>query len=240
MIIYHGSYTEIKQIDLSKCEPYKDFGKGFYATNIRKQAEIWAAKQGKRYGNTGFVTGFKFTESAFEDSDYKTLKFTGYTDEWFEFVIKNRDKNAKIPAHNFDIVEGPVANDNIVVEIGNYLRKVITKEYFFRELSKYPDPTHQICFCTMNSLRSIERIDLQPLSKMEIIGNHIVANLITTHDLPKDNATDLFYNSETLEKLSDESTGLYEKSWQEIYTMLVEEQDEAIAKLRAQIGGDKG
>jgi len=33
MILYHGSYMEIKQIDLSKCEPYKDFGQGFYTTN---------------------------------------------------------------------------------------------------------------------------------------------------------------------------------------------------------------
>ncbi len=40
MIVYHGSYTEITKIDLSKCEPNKDFGKGFYVTKIKEQAEI--------------------------------------------------------------------------------------------------------------------------------------------------------------------------------------------------------
>jgi len=37
MKVYHGSYTEIKAVDLSQCEPYKDFGKGFYVKNLRNK-----------------------------------------------------------------------------------------------------------------------------------------------------------------------------------------------------------
>ena len=38
MKLYHGTNTEIKSIDLSKCKPFKDFGKGFYLTEIELQA----------------------------------------------------------------------------------------------------------------------------------------------------------------------------------------------------------
>ena len=42
MIIYHGSNMKIEKIDLKKCKPFKDFGKGFYCTALREQAELIA------------------------------------------------------------------------------------------------------------------------------------------------------------------------------------------------------
>ncbi len=50
MILYHGSNLKINKIDLSKCRPYKDFGKGFYCTTIKKQAEFMATRVVKIYG----------------------------------------------------------------------------------------------------------------------------------------------------------------------------------------------
>lgn len=50
MILYHGSNLKIDKIDLSKCKPYKDFGRGFYCTTIKKQAEFMAERVVKRYG----------------------------------------------------------------------------------------------------------------------------------------------------------------------------------------------
>lgn len=44
MRLYHGSNIEISNIDLNKCRPYKDFGKGFYLTEIRDQAEKMASR----------------------------------------------------------------------------------------------------------------------------------------------------------------------------------------------------
>ena len=44
MILYHGSNIKIVEIDLSKCRPYKDFGCGFYLTDIRGQAEQMARR----------------------------------------------------------------------------------------------------------------------------------------------------------------------------------------------------
>lgn len=39
MKLYHGSNTQIQNINLSMCRPYKDFGTGFYLTDIKEQAE---------------------------------------------------------------------------------------------------------------------------------------------------------------------------------------------------------
>ena len=45
MILYHGSNVAIEEIDLSLCKPYKDFGKGFYLTDIRSQADDMASRR---------------------------------------------------------------------------------------------------------------------------------------------------------------------------------------------------
>jgi len=157
VIVYHGSYTEIDKIDLSMAKLNKDFGRGFYVTSIRKQAEVWADIQGKFHGTDGVVTEFWFNGNVFDDSDYNCLRFSEYNDDWFDFVIKNRNKKNEEEDHGYDIVEGPVADDNVSRKIVMYLNGKINREKFFRELSKYPFPSHQICLCTVNSLRSIDK-----------------------------------------------------------------------------------
>jgi Protein of unknown function (DUF3990) len=43
MRVYHGSFIEIIEIDLSKCEKNKDFGQGFYVTKNRwGLLNLWA------------------------------------------------------------------------------------------------------------------------------------------------------------------------------------------------------
>jgi len=222
VIVYHGGYREIKEIELSMAKPNKDFGTGFYTTNIREQAEAWAKVKGEIYGVAGIVTGFKFAESAFSDNYYKTLRFSEYSEEWFEFVIKNRDISAGAFVHNYDIVEGPVADDKVSSKINDYMRGEISAAMFFKELSKYPHPTHQICFCTVKSLNAISRINLKTLAKIENIGYNIVENIIR-NGVERKKALEQYLLSETFAVLQDESSALYEKSWQEVYEMLNKE-----------------
>ena len=73
MIVYHGSYTEIKQVDLSQCEPNKDFGQGFYVAKIREQAEIWAEIKGDINHSKGVVSEFIFHETAFTNNTYQSV-----------------------------------------------------------------------------------------------------------------------------------------------------------------------
>jgi len=63
MKVYHASYMTIDEIDLSLCEVGKDFGRGFYVTNLHKQAEIWAKRKGGMKRTMGVVTEFDFNEN---------------------------------------------------------------------------------------------------------------------------------------------------------------------------------
>jgi len=38
MQVFHGSYTEIHEIDLTKCQANKDFGRGFYVTKFANES----------------------------------------------------------------------------------------------------------------------------------------------------------------------------------------------------------
>jgi hypothetical protein len=108
MKVYHGSYTRIDKIDLSKSMPNKDFGRGFYVTKIRRHAESWADVIGNKNDTEGFVTEFEYIDGDFAESICKIKRFDTYNDEWLEFVVQNRNRANKTPVHDYDIVEGPV------------------------------------------------------------------------------------------------------------------------------------
>jgi len=91
MKVFHGSYMVVSEIDLTKGRSNLDFGKGFYVTNIRSQAEYWATRTGRFHKTDGIVSEFEFYERAFTDSMYKVLRFADYNEEWLDFVVLNRD-----------------------------------------------------------------------------------------------------------------------------------------------------
>jgi hypothetical protein len=224
MIVYHGSYTEITKIDLSKCEPNKDFGKGFYVTKIREQAETWAIRMGRQHKSKGIVTKFKFYESVFDNVMYKVLRFDKYDEKWLDFVTLNRRFDSPIPAHDYDIVEGPVADDRISREIDNYISGKISREKFLSMLRR-DEPTHQICFCTADSLLMLEYVENPKDIEYEVseIGESLLEQFILDFNINDGTAADKFYSSKTFTRLADESTGFYKKTWQEIYEMLKQE-----------------
>ena len=80
MKLYHGSNMVIDQIDLSKCKPYKDFGQGFYLTEIKEQAEQMARRTSAIYGGEAVVTEFEFDETALKILSVKT--FEEPSEEW--------------------------------------------------------------------------------------------------------------------------------------------------------------
>jgi hypothetical protein len=220
MKVYHGSYTQITEIDLSKCEPQRDFGQGFYVTKYHRQAEFWAFRKGMRAHTEGVITEFDFDENIYDNSKFKVLRFENYTDEWFDFVIKNRETLK--PIHDYDIVEGPVADDKIQRRLQQFLNGKITKEQFFAEL-KHPEPSHQICFCTVSSLQMLRMTDYEIIINIEDIGEKVIETLVADFDKPEKDASELFYSSDTFTKLSDYNTRFFDKPWQEIYDLLKKE-----------------
>ncbi|MBD5450790.1 MAG: DUF3990 domain-containing protein [Lachnospiraceae bacterium] len=142
MTVYHGSYTTVEYPDIRKSRNTKDFGSGFYCTVIREQAERWA----KRYDTPTVCT---YTVRI--DTSLNILEFKEMTEEWLDFIIACRHGEA----HNYDIVIGAMANDQIYNFIADYIDGIITREQFWI-MAKFKYPTHQINFCTPAALKCLE------------------------------------------------------------------------------------
>lgn len=219
MKLYHGSYTKIEKINLSKAKPFKDFGLGFYATKFQQQAKFWADRLSDEIEGQGFVTEFDFNEYAYKDDSIKILKFETYNNEWFDFVLKNRQSDSNF--HDFDIVEGPVADDKIQKRINIFLLGKISKEEFLEEL-KWHEETHQICFCTLASLQFIKRIEEEKnIYELSHISEPIVEKLVIEFGIDEQYASDIFFTSKTFSKIADLTNELHLKKWIEIYDLLI-------------------
>ena len=218
MEVFHGSYTKIQKIDLSKGELHRDFGQGFYVTKFRKHAESWAEIIGRKQNTQGFVTEFIYYDTAFTERLCKVKHFEKYDEEWLDFIVLNRNPFSPVPAHDYDIIEGPVADDKVQYKLTKFLQGKIEKSVFLEELS-YHEATHQICFCTMKALLCLDHKDKSFALNIAEISEAILSKLIIDKKCDEETASDIFYFSAIFEQLSDESTEFYKKSWQEIYKM---------------------
>ena len=141
-IIYHGSYCEVKNPELKSSKYSKDFGTGFYCTILEDQAIKWAQKY-----ETPIVNKYEYEENP----SLKIKEFTLMTEEWLDFIINCRSGKK----HNYDIVIGAMADDQIYNYITDVLSGAITRSAFW-ELAKFRHPTHQIAFCTTKALQCIK------------------------------------------------------------------------------------
>jgi len=120
LILYHGSNCNFDEIDISKSKDKRDFGKGFYTTTLREQAEDWAGALFDRYKGDGIY----IYELELEMTDELLVKrYDGLSEEWLFMVQKNRTLGGI--QHNFDIVQGPVANDKTARTIALYIAGII-------------------------------------------------------------------------------------------------------------------
>ena len=156
MKLYHGSNVEIEYVDLSRGRRGKDFGKGFYANPDYMQAVEFCSNVVRREGSgIPTVTSFEFDESALERLNVK--RFEGYSKEWAEFILMNRNNISDKPAHDFDIVIGPIADDGVGTQIRRLSRGFITFDAFLEEL-KYCKVSIQYFFGTENALKYLKKI----------------------------------------------------------------------------------
>lgn len=141
-MVYHGSNVEVANPRIIQNGFYKDFGYGFYCTNIEKQAKRWAIT---RRGDS-IVNKYVYSSN----TSLKTLVFDEMSDEWLQFVVDCR----RGIEHKYDIIEGPMADDQIWDFVEDYMEERITKKAFW-ELVKFKYPTHQIVFCTDDALKTL-------------------------------------------------------------------------------------
>ena len=145
MILYHGSREIVEFPEIRKAKYNKDFYFGFYCTSIQEQAKRWAS----RYGETGYVNKYEYIPNP----QLKYLIFPEMTEEWLDFVVDCRSGKA----HQYDIVEGPMADDTIYNYIQNFIDGKISREAFW-VLAKFKYPTHQISFHTISALDTLKFI----------------------------------------------------------------------------------
>ena len=157
LTLYHGSNAIFQEISLEKSRNRRDFGRGFYTTANRVQAEQWAASLYKRYGGDGkelYIFEFE------ENQDFDVRIFNGLTLEWLEMVKDNRIHGGL--QHEFDIVKGPVANDNTMPTIALYVDGTLNAEATLIQLAFFR-ASDQISYHTeraVQALKFIERIEL--------------------------------------------------------------------------------
>lgn len=112
MNLYHGGIEAIENPMFLPTSRRLDFGNGFYTTTNIEQAERWAVVKMKRTENAAnaIVSVYRFDENLLESNKFKIKIFESADKKWLEFVLNNRSGNQN---HDFDIIKGPVANDNL-------------------------------------------------------------------------------------------------------------------------------
>ena len=141
-IIYHGSQVIVERPEIRTGRFHKDFFFGFYCTNIKAQAIKWAT----RFPQTGYLSEFSYQANP----ELKVKVFPEMTEEWLDFIVSCRLGHP----HEYDIVEGPMADDTIFAYVQNFIEGQISREAFWA-LAKFRHPTHQISFHTPTALQTL-------------------------------------------------------------------------------------
>lgn len=159
--LYHGSNVAIEQIDLSRSKRGKDFGQGFYL-NARPDQAMEMAARTTRFLNEGIPTlsCFEFDEDEATKNGLNIKVFHDYSEEWAEFVVMNRKNNSDIPAHSYDIVIGPIADDTVGVQIRRFIMGYLSASALVEELRFRGDHAVQYFFGTPKAVGFLKRIEL--------------------------------------------------------------------------------
>ena len=145
LTLYHGSKVVVNKPEIRPTRRSKDFGQGFYCTKLFQQAEIWAT----RFSN-GHVSRYTYSEIP----TLSKLIFHDMTEEWLAFITACRTHQP----HTYDIVEGPMADDQVALTVEQYISGEISKAAFW-ELVKFRKTTHQISFHTPDALDTLIYLD---------------------------------------------------------------------------------
>ena len=134
MIVYHGSCGIVSRPDIQHSYRNLDFGKGFYVTSVREQAERWARRKADILGGKAIVNQYLMSENM-KGLSVKT--FSNDLLEWIDFVCNCRDGG--VLYEQFDVIIGKVANDQVFRVVDMYKSGIWDKERALREIRVYPN-----------------------------------------------------------------------------------------------------
>lgn len=162
MKLYHGSNQEIDTIDLTKCRPYKDFGKGFYLTTMQDQAVKMAKRVARIYGGSPVVNVYEFDKNCLQGKISVRI-FDKPDINWAVFILNNRSRSFEEfeslecnHDNKYELVIGPVANDDLALLFRQFESGLISVETLVEGM-KYKKLTNQYSFHTEKALQYLKK-----------------------------------------------------------------------------------
>lgn len=159
MKLYHGSLEVVSEPRIITPNRTLDYGRGFYTTTSYEQAEQWVRRRKGTQHTVGYVNVYELADIL--PDDIKQLRFETPTEEWVDFVMRNRTEKGF--EHSFDIVYGPVANDRVYAAFALYESNLLDKEGLIRELRAY-ELVDQFLFHTEQSLQHLTFIEAKEVT----------------------------------------------------------------------------
>lgn len=158
MILYHGSNVIVEKPMIVKTEYGRDFGFGFYTTDIKEQAVRWAIRKARLFQKNGqsytpYVSIYEFDEDNYRKLHCKHFDLPSI--EWLDMVCACRSDITY--AHGFDMVTGKIANDNVGETVTYVLQGIMRKEDAVERL-KFEKINNQICFNTESALQCLKYV----------------------------------------------------------------------------------
>lgn len=165
MILYHGTNIDIQSIDLAVCRPYKDFGRGFYTTDILEQTQKMAKRVSRIYGGNPIVNLYEIADNYMESEGLKTLDFGRIPSErWAVFVMNNRSRTFSDFGSadcnfdcKYDIVAGPIADDDMAMLFRQYQNQLISLQALLNGM-KFRETTSQYSFHTEKAISLLRKV----------------------------------------------------------------------------------
>ena len=160
MKLYHGSTVSVEAPQIIRSAIGRDFGFGFYTTNIKEQAERWALRR-KRTATRNGATDAQAVVSVYEidiEAARKELSFKDFpaaSMDWLELILSCRSN--KDFTHSFDVVTGKIANDSVGETVSYVLAGIMRKEDAIERL-KFQQINNQLAFCSERSLSFLKYI----------------------------------------------------------------------------------
>lgn len=131
MELFHGSLVVVQQPRLLRATHTSDFGPGFYTTSSREQARRFAVTRMRNSTQSrGYVSAYNLDERALDA--LSVLRFQEAGHDWLMFVVNNR--LSLTAAHDYDVVVGPVADDNVYGSIMQYMQTRRNEDVLLRDL----------------------------------------------------------------------------------------------------------
>lgn len=147
MIVYHGSAEIVDSPDVKHSYRPLDFGKGFYVTTVRTQAERWARRKADILGQDKAIVNLYQMRTI--SKELRIKRFDENLLEWIDFVCRCRDGEKDYL--EYDLIAGKVANDKVFRVVDMYHTGIWDKKRALQEIKVYPS-YDQIAFITQKAI----------------------------------------------------------------------------------------